>query len=272
MPNIESLTAHADRLEKSFNDWNHAYLVLVAVTAFFVFLTFVAQWIASGKSGELDRARMAVIAAKDDQLKEEFTHRDERIAKVKADGDVQIAAVKAGSDEKIAAANKRSEEIAADSNRKAEQLRAQNLDTSTKLVAAQRALEEEKIARIKIEQYFAPRTVDDSHAAMLKAGATPLKGRNLIVFVQLTDPETGIFGDRLSEILKSAGLSVEIKNGFKQQPVAGLTIEAGDGRLKDAEILATALISAGLAERPMPVQLLTATQKDVLTLFVGPKH
>jgi hypothetical protein len=159
MPNIESLTAQADRLEKSFSHWNHAYLVLVAVTAFFVFLTFVAQWVASGKSGELDAARKAVISAKDGQLAEEFAHRDERIAKVKADADVSIAEVEAEADDKIFRAKQLAEQIGIDSNRKTEKLRAQNLETAAKLVAAEKSLEEERIARAEVEKSVAARRI-----------------------------------------------------------------------------------------------------------------
>jgi hypothetical protein len=160
MPNIESLTAQADRLEKSFSHWNHAYLVLVAITAFFVFLTFVAQWVASGKSGELDAVRKAVIGAKDGQLAEEFAHRDERIAKVKADADVSIAEVEAEADDKIFRAKQLAEQIGIDSNRKTEKLRAQNLDTSLKLAEAQKdAAAAQLTLRRNIEYAATPRRI-----------------------------------------------------------------------------------------------------------------
>jgi hypothetical protein len=157
VPNIDSLTEQADRLEKSFTHWNHTYLALVAITAFFVFLTFVAQWIASKRSGELDASRKLVIEAKDQQLKAELAHRDERIAQVRADADVKIAGVKADSDQKIAAANKRSEEISAESSRKARELEQQNLATEEKLTAANKSLEDEKLKRLEMEASLAPR-------------------------------------------------------------------------------------------------------------------
>lgn len=157
MPNIDSLTEQADRLEKSFSHWNHAYLALVAITAFCVFLTFVAQWIASKRSGELDASRKLVIEAKDQQLKDELAHRDERIAQVKADADVKIAEVKSDSDQKITAANKRSDEISAESNRKARELEQQNLTTAAKLADANKALEDEKLKRLEMEASLSPR-------------------------------------------------------------------------------------------------------------------
>src|SRR6476660_551958 len=84
MPNIDSLISHANRLEESYNSWNHAYLVFVVITAIvaglLVLITGLLQWIANLKQDEFDAAQKAVIAAKDEKSAKDSKDKDLAIA------------------------------------------------------------------------------------------------------------------------------------------------------------------------------------------------
>jgi len=210
MPTIDTLAANADRLEKSFTHWNHAYLTLVAITAICVALTFIAQWLANSKAGELDTARKAVIHAKDLQLQDEFAHRDERIAQVKAEAEIQIAGVKAESDEKIATANRRSEEISAEARREAEKLRQQNLTTEAKLIKAQKELENEKIAAALMQKTGASRVIPLKITGN-STNADPLKSSagTEVNIEAISDWEARRAASNIAGILRIAGWKVK---------------------------------------------------------------
>ena len=74
--------------------------------------------------------------------------------------------------------------------------------------------EEEKLARLKIEESLAPRRISGEQTSRLAKDLKPLNGQKVNLLFISGDPETAVFGDLLSSALKTAGLEVEIRPGM----------------------------------------------------------
>jgi hypothetical protein len=136
---------------------------------------------------------------------------------------------------------------------------------------ANQKTEEEKLARMKLEERLIPRHIDPEQVIGLLVDLNPLKGKKVIVFFFSDDPETAVFAQRLGKIMTDAGLVVEFRPGIILGAVRpGISLSYSDNRLADANILAQALIRAGLADKPIPTE---HTQRgDDLTIAIGPKN
>jgi len=133
-----------------------------------------------------------------------------------------------------------------------------------------RRAEEERQARVKLEEYNSPRRITGRQAGVLLAELTPLKGKKLILMTLIGDSETSTFAQHLLAILKSAGLDVEPSSGMMTITPSGLSFTFGANRASDAEVLGNALIKAGIASKPIHAQM--DDKPDNLTLVVAPKH
>jgi hypothetical protein len=205
MQPIQSALDEASRLSKSFHQWNNAYMYCVFVSAIAVAVTFIVQWKAKTQAEALEKSNNAVIRAKDDLLKEEFSHRDERIAQVHADAQIQIERVRSESNEKIAAANKRSDEISAEANLKAERLHEQNLTTESQL-------ESERTERVRMEAAISPRILIGQNAMgdKLKQSFPKFK----VKIYSLGESEAWRLAGQLSAVAYRAGWPVLIMAKF----------------------------------------------------------
>jgi hypothetical protein len=134
-----------------------------------------------------------------------------------------------------------------------------------------RKAEEERLARVKLEEYNAPRRITDKQAEILLSELKPLKGKKLILMTLVGDPETASFSQRLLATLKSAGLDVAPSSGMMTITPAGLSFTSGANRTSDLEAIGAALIKAGIASKPIQVQI-DEQNLENLTLVVGPKH
>jgi hypothetical protein len=136
---------------------------------------------------------------------------------------------------------------------------------------ANRKTEEEKLARLKLEERLTPRHIDPEQVIGLLVDLNPLKGKKVTVFFVSDDPETATFAQRLGKIMTDAGLVVEFRPRMMLGAVKpGISLTYGDNRLSEANILAQALIRASLAEKPVPTE---HTQRgDDLTVAIGPKN
>ena len=76
---------------------------------------------------------------------------------------------------------------------------------------ANRKTEEEKLARMRLEERLIPRHIDPEEVIGLLVDLNPLKGKKVIVFFFSDDPETAIFAQRLGKIMTEAGLVVEFR-------------------------------------------------------------
>ena len=135
---------------------------------------------------------------------------------------------------------------------------------------ANRIAEQERLARIKIEERLAPRHLSNEQIAQLSRDLPALRGKSVNVVFITGDPETGRYASTLESALKAAGLNVQLIPAMILGQVRnGLTLEIGTNRMQDANVLANALINAGLAEKPVPSA--TSPQSELLQLTIGPK-
>jgi hypothetical protein len=134
-----------------------------------------------------------------------------------------------------------------------------------------RKAEEERLARVKLEEYNAPRRITEKQAEVLLGELKPLKGKKLILMTLVGDPETSAFAQRLLALLKSAGPDVAPSSGMMTITPSGLSFTFGKNRGSDAEAIGNALINANIASKPIRAQI-DEQNPDNLTLVVAPKH
>jgi hypothetical protein len=220
MQPIQSLVDEAARLSKSFHAWNNVYMYLVFATAVFVALTFIAQWKAKTQAEAMEEANNAVIRAKDGQLKEEFAHRDERIAQVKADADVQIARVQADAkteakrieteaSSKIADAKTeagRANEQAGHANERAGVLELEAANLKKKNLETEKRLEAERIRRVPLQRSVFHRMIPQIGVGdkMNWDSLKPFKGVN-VSFQYSPGKEPAMFVGNLGAFPMNAG-------------------------------------------------------------------
>lgn len=123
---------------------------------------------------------------------------------------------------------------------------------------------------LQLKQRMAPREITPEQQAKLDEELRPIAGRSLQVVVITGNPENEAFGSALASALERAGLHVKTGSGLVvgiSHP--GISFVAGKGRTLDVQILATALIDTGLAEKPIPVQ--PTTDDDGLVITVAAK-
>jgi hypothetical protein len=241
MQPIQSLLDDASRLSKSFHHWNNLYMYCVFATAIFVAVTFIVQWKAKTQAEALEDANNAIIRAKDTQLKDEFTHRDERIAKVKAEAEVHIAQVEANAKteskrieseakERIEAANKRSEEISAKANADAAQLTEKNLATESRL-------EEEHKTRVELEKTLLPRVFVHRPSNRLLFDRLKQFAGTKVSFETINDAESQRAASGMVGVLKEAGwdiTSTSINPELNTGHFDGVRIECSTPEGKDS--------------------------------------
>jgi len=152
---------------------------------------------------------------------------------------------------------------AAGANERARKLEVEAATQQERAAKAERDL-------LELQQRLAPRGITPAQKARLRVDLGPLALKNLSVFVISGDPETNKFSDQLVDALKSAGLNVQVTPGIILGNVrAGISMNVGNNRITDANILANALVDAGLATKPVPAE--HVEDAEVLQLTVGPK-
>jgi len=139
-----------------------------------------------------------------------------------------------------------------------------------KAAESNRIAEEERLARIKIEEKLAPRQITSEQQAKLSLKLKPLIGKKVDITILSGNPETDKFGHSLVSALRAAGLLVDFGPAVIAGSVpAGLSLSFGSNRSRDAQILADALIEAGLASKPIFVE--KSSSADVLGITVAPR-
>ncbi len=134
-----------------------------------------------------------------------------------------------------------------------------------------RKAEEERLARVKIEERLAPRVISGAQEAKLLAALKPLSGKHVSVFFVTGQPETERFARALAASLTKAGLNVQIQPGmrFGGMTESGISLAVGKNRMPDASILAEALVGAELATKPIPAE--ESKDDEFLQIIVAPK-
>ncbi len=165
---------------------------------------------------------------------------------------------------------------AAVARRDAESFQLEIAKANERAAEANKKTEEERLARLKIEESLAPRRISAEQTARLARDLKRLNGQKVNLFFISGDPETAVFVDLLGSALKTAGLKVEIQPGMILGAVKpGISFQIGKNRFADANILANALIDAGLAEKPIPADKIPETDQtrvDELQIILGPKR
>lgn len=131
--------------------------------------------------------------------------------------------------------------------------------------------EEERLARLRIEEHFSPRRISEKQAEELIAALAPMKGKNLSVLIIPGDAETSSFADRILAILKASGINVSPAIGMMSVTEPGLAFTVGTDRAGDLDIIGHALVKVALAKPPIHVSK-TENKPNDLTLVVGPKN
>jgi len=158
------------------------------------------------------------------------------------------------------------EQHAAEAVRQQEALKQENL-------RLQFQVEEEKTARLKLEEYFSDRVITDTQASDLAIGLQPLKGKKIIIAWPMgTSTEITRYANRLIKILhEGAGMDVGTRAMAALDIKPGISLEFGKDRMADLTVLGDALVNSGVAEKPLYADPGRMGDSD-LTLIVGPKH
>jgi hypothetical protein len=209
---LDSLISQADRLEKSFNHWNTAYLYVVAISVLLFAAIFSLQWMSNHKAAQLDVVRKLVIKGKDNLLKIELAEKDRQIAVAQqAAGEADDRAGIANNS--AAQANVRAgvlENEALTARNRLEELHAENLATESKLAAANLELEKEKGTRLELEKSLAPRSFEIKVADSPNSNFEQLKpfGGTNVIFEVLTDAEARRAANEIGNLVGFAGWKV----------------------------------------------------------------
>jgi hypothetical protein len=170
----------------------------------------------------------------------------------------------------------RANEAAAIANQQAQQLSVKSTELTIKAKSLELQVEQEKIARLKIEERFAPREISAEKEAQLVKILEPLKGEKIFVaFTSPGNPEVQNLAERLATIFKNAGWDASDGGPMTtSKSVAGVSIYIGKNRRSEIVIktLAHFLDAAGLRDEGRPFEVFQDQGEDMLALMVGPKH
>ncbi len=165
---IQSLSQRAQELTRLIDFLGDATNWLTAGTVLLAGLLLIVQIFSLRKSRELAAVQESIIKAKDDQLALDLKQKDQAIAQA---------------------------------NQRTEELRTQNL-------ATQQRLEEERLARIEIEERVAFRRIPEKRRSEVSARLTPFSGQAASVWFNAGDHEGALFAADIFSMLKAAEWNV----------------------------------------------------------------
>ena len=231
-------------LERGLNWSTLAYIVFVCLAAATSFLLALF----AGR----------VTTAKDEELKRFQSSSAEAVAHAHA------GAARANAQAEIAYKEKRRLEAdMAHAQVHHEELRKENLKL-------QWAVEQERTARIKLEERLGTRHISAAQMQTLHTALAAFKGQKVSIVTYPGDPEISAFANEIKTALESAGMVVTLAPALiygKAQP--GIAWEVGANRRQFAIALAKAFVDAGVCSGAI-----TATESehgDLLEITVGPK-
>jgi hypothetical protein len=155
------------------------------------------------------------------------------------------------------------EEKTAEAKLEQEKLKQENLGLQIKL-------EQEKAARLKIEERLEHRHVTPAQLAILKKDLHALKGEKITVITASTQPEIATYANELAHALSTAGMDATFQSALLPTSHSGLMFIAAPSRLKAAEVVANVLVKANIVSGKIPLQP-TQVGND-LEIIVGPKE
>jgi hypothetical protein len=147
--------------------------------------------------------------------------------------------------------------------------RNQQMERDNLLLQAK--VEEERAARLLIEQRFSPRVIDQNQARLLRERLSGLKGKQLTVSAIVGNAEAFDFANQLTKIFSDAGLETTFDGGKPfRNTTPGFQLKTSPDRAQDASALQKALNDAGLHKGWIEREHSVAPQ--TLELLVGPKQ
>jgi molecular chaperone DnaK (HSP70) len=150
-------------------------------------------------------------------------------------------------------------------NLQTEKFKQENIKLSTKY-------EEERTARLKIEAELAPRRLSGEQEKVIQPYLLGLANKQITLFVVTGNPEVADFAADLERVFSASGLTVTVSHGitFGGGQERGLIMSIGNRRVRDADLVATALRTAKVVSEPIPA-VENEQEPDLLQVRVLPK-
>jgi hypothetical protein len=147
-------------------------------------------------------------------------------------------------------------------------------DLNTKAADALRTAEQEKHARLKLEQRFADRTLTDPEVSAIADKLRTYAGQRFSVITWWNQKEPKAITIRLMRALQCAGWVYVPNSQFFLEPVVGMYVNTSPGAgahvMRAAGALASVLNDKGLACQLSPWKA-SSNPPDVIFLDVGTK-
>lgn len=135
---------------------------------------------------------------------------------------------------------------------------------------ANKVAEQERIERLKLEAKIQPRRLTSEQKQKLTSLLRPFSTAPIVLewagagSDDITDLATDIF-----DAITSAGIKVPNKNILMGQYFKSVQLKIGSNRRAEAEVIATFLIEAGLASKPVQAQ--DDSNSDGMAIMIGSK-
>lgn len=128
-------------------------------------------------------------------------------------------------------------------------------DAVERAAEANKRTEDERLARVKIEERLAPRSLSQHQQAEMIAKLGPLAGRTIDLFKYPNDAESTGIAEQIDQVLMAAGW---MTRGFQPmvspgRPISGILIEtdpSDETSANAASVLMLTLLAAGLVVQP----------------------
>jgi len=253
---IQSLTSEITGLSASVDWWNSAIIIMMIVAAAAATGLFLTQGIAFRRARELANTEAKLNTAKDSQLALDMKDKDQKIA-VATQGAAQAQERAGKAEENLAAANERAANAlqhAAEAQKTAESFRRDIAQANERSAEANRVAEQERLARIKIEEKLSGWRLEPESQMRLTKALTPFSG---VAFDLAVNPTEYRFMETLDEILLNAGwqrqqpqanITILMNHKASINYSSGITVEFALDRVKDFGPPADALIKGLIAE------------------------
>lgn len=177
-------------------------------------------------------------------VKEEYLRRD------LADTNARAEEAKADASQSLAAA-KQAEANLAGANSRAEEARAASAEANARAAEANKIAEGERLARVKIEERLAPRSITPEQIAGLSKRLKPYAGITIDILQIGESPEITHFRSLIETSLRAAGLnplsSTAVGSGSFVGLAVGVFIDANDSEKQATSALLSALNAEGIA-------------------------
>ncbi len=190
MSEIEALTLRMREIGHQIDFWNNVMLVSLAGAAIAAIIAFVATRIIVTRTGEFTTAQELLSTAKDRQLQLDLKEKDIEIGNLTVRSDTAEGG--------IARANERA-------------------------AKANRAAEDERLARLKLEAQIAPRRLTEAQRKTIADACIPFKQKRVQVVSYMMDTEGFVLSEQIVSALRLSGMTVD-DNSFSVMPLGQFTL------------------------------------------------